>query len=120
MKKSVSSKSQPSEDRKSWRDDIIREADISKGTFYYYFKTKKDILIALLGAHFLLDSGLFTLSVKARQSYLKAACHLFDLLTDTDPAVFLPIKKWLFDSQIYNIAPKIIQHGHKEYFFNGL
>lgn len=167
-------------------DDIIREADIAKGTFYYYFKTKKDILIALVdsmvaaiedhfknllhneqltaieklkvmlrgsekneiinpkvmesvhlvenremqealnirlvetiaplitavlhqgytekifkrkaetaelqivlvGAQFILDSGLFTLSVEARQSYLKAACHLFALLTDTDPAVF--------------------------------
>lgn len=27
---------------------IIKEADIAKGTFYYYFKTKKDILKALV------------------------------------------------------------------------
>lgn len=29
-------------------DEIIRTADIAKGTFYYYFKTKKDILNALV------------------------------------------------------------------------
>ncbi|MGD9592825.1 MAG: TetR/AcrR family transcriptional regulator [Candidatus Berkiella sp.] len=114
-------------------ESIIKEAGIAKGTFYYYFKTKKDILTALvnhigsdLKDHF--ESIVALKNVKAVEK-LKRMIRGEEKKHKTSPTVMALIHKpenrelqeQLNIQSVQNIAPliaQVIEQGNKEGVFN--
>ena len=72
-------------------DDIVQNSKLSKGTIYWYYKSKKDVYLALVDYWFKQYSSEVLSQIEKKQSASKKLINLFQYFInqfDTNPTVF--------------------------------
>tara|TARA_B100000579_G_scaffold428575_1_gene438972 strand:+ start:494 stop:1105 length:612 start_codon:yes stop_codon:yes gene_type:complete len=72
-------------------DDIVQNSKLSKGTIYWYYKSKKDVYLALVDYWFKQYSSEILSQIEKKQSASKKLINLFQYFInqfDTNPTVF--------------------------------
>ena len=85
-------------------DEIVEKAGVAKGTFYYYFKSKEDLFLSLIGTgidhlseHMALDAGKTTDPVKRVVSIIESQYYYF--AKNKDFCRVLVSEIWHFESK---------------------
>ena len=100
---------------KARMDDIAEETNLSKGTLYLYFKSKDDLITAIIGALF---DGQFEKMLGADYSQLPAATCLMQL---TDEVVkntqsLITVRPIIYEVYAASFRQKLVREVMKSYY----
>ena len=87
-------------------DDIVDRARVSKGTFYHYFDTKNDVILALRER--------FTRTFGARVAEAIERCSPDDLIGRLHGWIAASVDTYLDDYQLHDVVFHDFTHAHRQ------
>jgi AcrR family transcriptional regulator len=86
-------------------DDIVARARVAKGTFYHYFATKNDVILALRDR--------FSQTFMTRVAQAMEACPPGDLVARLEGWIAAAVETYLGDFKLHDVVFHDFTHSHR-------